>query len=704
MPVSMGEYDKKPAKASATSGAAERDRGSGEGKVANHLEARIIKYDFAGGSLVITIASGTEHGTRAGLGAYLKIGADGYVPFQILEANGARSTAIVPDATTEDLANVPMVVINPRSYPPQPAGSIPARCLSVAVIPQGTLITISKGLAHGIVVGTQGSLVSAAGRGSFSVARSVLSRSFAVVHEPRDFVEANQNLTLDRLSPKGRGGGGAAVQRRANGAPVQTADVQATAQAGVAGASSPLPFLDVIQRSFGKHDVSHVRAQIGGPAADASRALGARAYATGNTVAFASAPDLHTAAHEAAHVVQQARGAVGFQGLGAADDGHERHADAVADAVVAGQPAEPILDQLAGGSRSAAVQRKVFEEPSHKERSWIRPSVRLSQTPVHVGAIFFRTRETAIDEQDTALFSELATAYAPYAKRNVGRPHADLGIQGSIVGYADPRRAHEPNNRALSERRASTVATGLERKLVEATRLDIGLVHLGRVGAGIDEAAPEASELAEGNTLAPYRRADIFLNGAAGLSAPRTDEVVAPAPAKDKFASSRLRAAPPLTLEHDRWLPQILAGDKKIIEGISARIAIDLGPNSMTGGRSGLAQLGSWFTPEQPPWWNGRLAQFADRLNPPSQGRSAVKNAEAATRARLVHDTLLLLRDYKEIHYYEETFLHEASEALSNPDSVEPARLEECRRALRYMLFMYTETEKLAWKVHHATE
>src|SRR5205085_8123840 len=131
----------------------------------------------------------------------------------------------------------------------------------------------------------------------------------------------------------GPGGPGARpVQRRATGN-ATSGDVQATAKAGVASASSPLPHLAAIQRSFGKHDVSNIRTETGGAAAAASGALGAAAYATGDRVAFASAPDLHTAAHEAAHVIQQQRGAVGFQGLGAADDEHERHADAVADAV-----------------------------------------------------------------------------------------------------------------------------------------------------------------------------------------------------------------------------------------------------------------------------------------------------------------------------------------------------------------------------------
>ena len=37
-----------------------------------------------------------------------------------------------------------------------------------------------------------------------------------------------------------------------------------------------------------------------GAAAESSSALGAKAYAVGNSVAFSKSPDLHTAAHEAA--------------------------------------------------------------------------------------------------------------------------------------------------------------------------------------------------------------------------------------------------------------------------------------------------------------------------------------------------------------------------------------------------------------------
>ncbi|MCA9514390.1 MAG: DUF4157 domain-containing protein, partial [Myxococcales bacterium] len=79
--------------------------------------------------------------------------------------------------------------------------------------------------------------------------------------------------------------------------------VQGAASEGVRGASAPLPHLAAIQASFGRHDVSGVRAQVGGPAAAASRAIGASAYATGDRVGFSGGPSLHTAAHEAAHVV-----------------------------------------------------------------------------------------------------------------------------------------------------------------------------------------------------------------------------------------------------------------------------------------------------------------------------------------------------------------------------------------------------------------
>jgi len=152
----------------------------------------------------------------------------------------------------------------------------------------------------------------------------------------------------------------APVQRKATGGASPGGATEIAAQ-GTAGPAGALPHHDKIQSSFGRHDVSHVRSHVGGDAADASDQLGAKAFATGDAVGFASSPDLHTAAHEAAHVVQQ-RGGVQLEGgIDEPGDRYEQQADSVADAVVAGRSAEPILDQAGGGqlatSSPAVVQR-----------------------------------------------------------------------------------------------------------------------------------------------------------------------------------------------------------------------------------------------------------------------------------------------------------------------------------------------------------
>jgi len=131
-------------------------------------------------------------------------------------------------------------------------------------------------------------------------------------------------------------------------------DAHAAAEAGTAGLGGPLPHLDQIQRSFGRFDVSGVQAHRDGAAARANAEMGSQAYAHGDRVAFGAAPDLHTAAHEAAHVVQQRSGVQLKGGVGQAGDAYERHADAVADAVVAGRSAEGLLATMAPGAATNA--------------------------------------------------------------------------------------------------------------------------------------------------------------------------------------------------------------------------------------------------------------------------------------------------------------------------------------------------------------
>lgn len=151
------------------------------------------------------------------------------------------------------------------------------------------------------------------------------------------------------------------VQSKTDDRAPDSAEPVAAAKAGVDGAADAMPHESQIQTSFGRYDVSGIRTRTGGRAAQASQNLGASAYAIGDQVGFAQTPDLHTAAHEAAHVVQQRSGVQLKGGVdGGRGDVHEQHADAVADQVVRGESAEGLLDGMAGsthGGGATAVQR-----------------------------------------------------------------------------------------------------------------------------------------------------------------------------------------------------------------------------------------------------------------------------------------------------------------------------------------------------------
>jgi len=157
------------------------------------------------------------------------------------------------------------------------------------------------------------------------------------------------------------------------------------ARSGLRYANQPLPHGSQIQAAFGHHDVSHVRANVGGSAASASRAMGALAFTSGSRIGFRSPPSLRLAAHEAAHVVQQREGLSLPGNVGRAGDRWERHADWVADAVAGGNSAEPLLDQVTGGgaikSETASdgpVQHQITSEASRL----FEPPPAAAETPV----------------------------------------------------------------------------------------------------------------------------------------------------------------------------------------------------------------------------------------------------------------------------------------------------------------------------------
>jgi hypothetical protein len=142
--------------------------------------------------------------------------------------------------------------------------------------------------------------------------------------------------------------------------------VHARAAAGVQGPGSVMPHAEPIKKSFGAHAsiVDGIQAHVGGPAAEAATAIGAVAYATGNAVAFQSSPDLFTAAHEAAHVVQQRAGVQLLGGVGDVGDIYEQHADTVAAAVVRGERAEHLLTHHAGSSSASTTNAPVQRAPA----------------------------------------------------------------------------------------------------------------------------------------------------------------------------------------------------------------------------------------------------------------------------------------------------------------------------------------------------
>ncbi len=161
----------------------------------------------------------------------------------------------------------------------------------------------------------------------------------------------------------------APVQRKKGEGPARDeAEVHRAADQGIASGGGAMPHADKIQASFGRFGIGDVQAHVGSAAREASRAIGARAYASGDHVAFDGAPDLHTAAHEAAHVVQQRAGVSLAGGVGKEGDDYERHADRVADAVVAGRSAEGLLEEMAGGGAGRVQRRAIQRAPGRGGR------------------------------------------------------------------------------------------------------------------------------------------------------------------------------------------------------------------------------------------------------------------------------------------------------------------------------------------------
>lgn len=209
--------------------------------------------------------------------------------------------------------------------------------------------------------------------------------------------------------------------------------VHAAAAQGISGPASSLPHLDTIQRAFGTHDVSGIKAHNDAAASAGARGMGAQAYAAGDHVAFDGAPGLHTAAHEAAHVVQQRGGVQLTGGVGASGDSYERHADAVADRVVAGESAQDLLDQHApdGG---VGVQRAAVQRQESAPRA---PATGTSTGTGAAAGPLDRLRTAAAANSA----SDVRTAYAALQVADKVALSRDTSLLTSVVRLLDPTEA-----------------------------------------------------------------------------------------------------------------------------------------------------------------------------------------------------------------------------------------------------------------------
>ncbi|MFO0748202.1 MAG: DUF4157 domain-containing protein [Myxococcota bacterium] len=242
----------------------------------------------------------------------------------------------------------------------------------------------------------------------------------------------------------------APVQLDGGKAGVDPALVQRAAQTGIVGAGGKLPHAQAIQASFGKHDVSGIKAQAGGAAAAACEDMGASAYASGNAVAFKGQPDVHTAAHEAAHIVQQRGGVSLPEGVGKSGDAYEKHADEVADAVVQGKSAEALLDRHGGGAGGAAVQQQAVQQHAVQMKGGLGKHLKSGANAVSNalpgGAIWDKTLTSDTTQRNDKSTKEKVRVWAMRAGSAIGQVFAPLAMAGGFF-LAGAIRSYRKNKK-----------------------------------------------------------------------------------------------------------------------------------------------------------------------------------------------------------------------------------------------------------------
>ena len=227
------------------------------------------------------------------------------------------------------------------------------------------------------------------------------------------------------------------VQRSENGSATNQQSVGEIAASGFQGGARSLPHLNQIGKSFGR-DMSHVQAYVGGAAAKACDALGASAYASGNQIAFKSAPDVGLAAHEAAHVVQQASGKVQLSGgMGQVGDKYENHADRVARETAVGRSAEGLLQEFSNGSSSKVgkVQAKAQQNANKQAGSLGPPTT--PTAPPSPPATNCPKPNVAGPSNTKGQFNVNLGYFEVNTKRTINRANVSVNQVSGIVGGLD---------------------------------------------------------------------------------------------------------------------------------------------------------------------------------------------------------------------------------------------------------------------------
>ncbi len=375
-------------------------------------------------------------------------------------------------------------------------------------------------------------------------------------------------LRSDTEAPKAGLAGPASIKAPASTLERQFAGIahgERTPSVSTSQSAHPLPFLEAIQSSFGRHDISHVRAHTDSRAAANALAMGAEAFASGPDVTFSRKPSLHTAAHEAAHVVQQQAGLAVSGGMGQAGDAYERQADEVADRVARGQSSEDLLDANPGGAGSSRYAMQ-DANPAREVAAARPPVIQMRRIPPNL-----RDLLTAVTGADGANFG----ANAEGAQRLIDNAWAELTalekkevterIQfGLIKGGFEALPLRE---QLIRKAEAILWERGISLQLGDPAKLDV----LPR--AGTDDAANITKLVNHAN--------DIFADIASGARDEWIKQVFGAAnvaSAKSKYAAARARMNTLHTTNHiitDRG-----SGFSKEVEegGLSGSDSISVAP------------------------------------------------------------------------------------------------------------------------------